>query len=177
MARVEVDEVELAKLQAGYALLDKAMRNPKTRRDTERVLKQIEPNVQTTEDMAAPYVEQVTKLEKKFDEFLDGFKSEKIDARLNDEFGQLRKSGWTDEGLEKLKKFQIDRSIPSPLDAAAAWERVNPPPKPQTPSSFSPSSWGIGSQDADDSMKLLWKDEDAWAEREAQRVWDEVTSG
>lgn len=169
----EVDDRELALLRSAHGILDKMYR--KNRHETEKLMKAVEPNVQTTADLAAPYIEKIDGLEKKFGEFVDTFKAERVDAKLNAEYDQLRADGWQPEGIEKLKKLQVERSIPSPLDAAAVWEKLNPPPKPQVPSTFAPQTWGIGAETNDDDLKLLFKDEDRWAEQEAQKAWDEAT--
>lgn len=171
----DISDQELANLRAAHTMLDKMYR--KDRRGTQRLMKAAEPQVTIDEDVAQPYIEELGALRKEFKEFVDTQKNERIDARLNDEFNALRKDGWTDDGLEKLKKFQIDRNIPSPLDAAAVWDRVNPPPKAQLPSSFSPTSWNLGASGGDDNLKLLWSDEDRWAEQEAQKAWDEAAAG
>lgn len=170
----EVDDRELALLRNAHGILDKMYR--KNRRETEKLMKAVEPNVTTTEDLAAPYVEQVSSLEKKFDTFVETFNNERVDNKLNEEYGRLRADGWTDDGIEKLKKLQVERRIPSPVDAAAVWEKLNPPPTPQIPSTFSPQGWGIGGKTEDADLKLLFSDEDAWAEREAQKAWDEATN-
>jgi hypothetical protein len=39
-----------------------------------------------------------------------------------------------------------------------------------------PSDWGFGRKTEDANTKLLWEDEDAWAEQEARRVWAEETA-
>ena len=171
----EISDQELATLRAAHGMLDKMYR--KDRRGTQKLMKAAEPTVTIDEDVAQPYIDELGALRKEFKDFLDTQKNERIDARLNEEFGALRKDGWTDEGIEKLKKFQIDRNIPSPLDAAAVWDKVNPPPKPQLPSSFSPTSWNLGSAGDDADLKLLWDNEDRWAEIEAQKAWDEAQSG
>ena len=99
---------------------------------------------------------------------------DKLDSKFNEQINQLRAEGYQDEGIEKVKKTMIEQSIPNAIAAAAYLEKINPPPKPLEVSGFSPTNWGFGGQDESESTKLLFKDEDAWAEREAKLAWDDA---
>ena len=165
----DIEDGHLRVLQGAHALMDKLMRNPKTRQEAERLIKQIEPSVTTTEDYAKPYIEKLDGMEKKLDAFLTGQSQREVDGVLNREYQALRDDGWTDEGLEKLKKFQVERNIPSPIDAAGAWERRFPA-APQQASILSSADWGFARDNADEMNNLLWKDEDAFADKEAFNV-------
>ena len=165
----DVEDGHLRVLQGAHALMDKLMRTPATRQQAETLIKQIEPSVTTTEDYAKPYIEKIDGLEKKLDTFLTEQKTREIDGVLGKEYQALLDDGWTYEGLEKLKKFQVERNIPSPIDAAGAWERRYPA-QPQQASILSSADWGFARDNADEMNSLLWKDEDAFADKEAFNV-------
>ena len=165
----DVDDAQLRILQGAHTLMDKLMRNPATRQQAERLIKQIEPSVTTTEDYAKPYIEELAGMRKELTTFLEGQKTREVDGVLNKEYAALRDDGWTQEGLEKLKAFQVERNIPSPIDAAGAWERRYPA-QPQQASILSSADWGFARDNADEMNNLLWKDEDAFADKEAFNV-------
>jgi len=171
----EISEEQLRILQGSKALLDKLLVSSKTRRQTEALIKEHFPDTQTSDDFAEPYVAEVRGLRKDLDEFKKELKGNKLDDRLAADIVHLKTDSggnWTDDGIEKLKKLMIEREIPSILDAAAVWDKRNPP-KPQEPSIMAPSDWGFGRKTEDKDLKLLWEDEDAWADQEARRVWAE----
>lgn len=167
----EISDEQLRVLNGSKALLDKLLTG-KTRRRQEQLIKEHFPDAQTTDDIAEPYTAEVKELKKAFEDFKTEFKGKTLDDRLEREIAQLKEQDWTDDGIEKLKKLMIEREIPSIIDAAAVWDRRNPP-KPQEPSIMAPNDWGFGRKTDDEDTKLLWNDEDAWAEKEARRVWAE----
>jgi len=174
---VDISEEQLRILNGSKALLDKLLTG-KTRRRQEQLIKEHYPETQTVDDVAAPYVEEITALRKDLDEFKKELKGNKLDERLFSDIDYLKSNAggnWTDDGIDKLKKFMVEREIPSIKDAAAVWERRNPP-APQTPSTFQPTDWGFGRKTEDPDVKLLWEDEDAWADQEARKAWNEETA-
>lgn len=171
----EVSDNDLRVLRGAHALLDQLMKNKDTRRDVEKSIKKLHPTVQTTDDLAEPYVSKLEGVEKKIDEFIQSQKDRELDGKLNGSFKQLRDAGYTDEGIEKIKKLMVDEQIANPEAAAAFWEKKNPP-KVQEPSLFAPHDWQINTGD-DNDTKLLFKDEDAWANREIQKVFSEIKAG
>jgi hypothetical protein len=173
----EISDEQLRILNGSKALLDKLL-SGKTRRRQEALIKEHFPETQTTDDIAEPYTAEVKELRKDFDDFRKELKGQKLDDRLYAEIDYLKSAeggNWTEDGVEKLKKFMVEREIPSIKDAAAVWDRNNPP-KAIEPSIMQPSDWGFGKKTEDANTKLLWEDEDAWAEQEARRVWAEETA-
>lgn len=172
----EIDEGTLAQLRGAHQLLDKLLRDPKTRHDAEKLVKVHRPDFPTTEDAAAPYLKQIKTLEDKLDKFLEAQTNAKQDAEAEGAFGRLRASGYTDEGIGKIKKLMADRTIPDVEAAAALFDKLNPAPPPQPPGLHS-TSWGIGDSTQDDDHKLLFENEDRWAEQEAHRAWKDTANG
>jgi hypothetical protein len=170
----EITDQELQVLRGSKNLLDKLL-SGKTKRQAEKLVKEHYPDVQTADDIAAPYVEELHALNKKFDDYVKDTKGSQLDSKLNRDIAMLKEDrSWTDEGIEKLKQMMIKEEIPSIVVAADAWEHRNPPVQ-QEPSIMAPTDWGFGRKTEDADLQLLFKDEDAWAEREAQRAWAEET--
>lgn len=169
----EISDQELQILRGSRALLDKLL-SPKTRRKVEPLIKEHFPEeVVTQDDILAPYTDEVKDLKKMFTEFVEGEKGKKLDDQLSRDIESLKNDrSFTEEGIEKLKKYMVERQLPSIMDAADLWEHRNPP-KQQEPSIMAPTDWGFGRKTDDKDLELLFKDEDAWAEREAQRAWNE----
>jgi hypothetical protein len=172
MPPVQLDEQQARILQGSKNVLDKMLQNPKTKYQAERLIKENFPDATTTVDRAAPFINRMNTIEAKLDTFIKGETDTRADARMNAAFDVLRGKpyNFTFEGIEKIKEVMVKEKIANPLAAAAWWEKQNPP-TPQEPSVFAPNSWGFNAfDDKDESSKLLWKDEDRWAEVEAGRA-------
>ena len=170
MGIMQVDENEYRALKGAHNLLDSLMKDQKLRPYTEKLIKAKHPNVQTSEDN--PIVSEFRSLQKEIRADKEERENERIQQKLDASFNKLRKEyNYTDEGIEKIKKIMVDESIPNPEAAAAYWEKRNPP-KAQEPSIYEPDSWGLNrGGESDENLKLLWSDEDAWANREIQRAF------
>lgn len=170
----EIDDAELDTLRKGRALLDELLRSPKTKRTVERQIKALHPDTIISDDFDEPLRDEIKGIGKKLDEFLTAQKTSADDAKLESAFDALRRDGgYSDEGIEKIKQVMKERTIPDPMAAAALYEKMNPPPKPQQPSSFAGTSWGFGAKTEEPDAKLLFEDEDAFAEKEASKFFQE----
>ena len=172
---IEISEEEARLLRGSKVLMDQLLKSPKTRRQAEKLVKELYPDTQTTDDIAAPYIEQMSGIEKKLDAFLKKQEVDEVEGKLNKDFDYLRNErSYTPDGIEKIKELMVKKSIPDAIAAADHWERLNPP-KPADPAGFQPTTWGFGHKTEDADLKLLFDDEDAWAEKTAKAVWDEET--
>ena len=172
---VEIPEDELRMLRGAKALQDSLLKDKRTRRKQEALVKELYPDTTTTDDLAAPYIEKLDALDKKLDKFFKDKEIDVIESKLAKDFDYLRNErSYTGEGIEKIKELMVKKSIPDAIAAADHWERQNPP-EPQAPAGFQPSSWGFGQPGDAADLKLLFSDEDAWAEKTAKSVWDEET--
>lgn len=169
---IEITEEEARLLRGSKTLMDQLLKSPKTRREAERLVKTLYPDTQTLDDAAAPYIERLDKTEKRLDEFLKGQQESKLEAKFESQVQALRDEGYTDEGIEKIKEIMVKEQIPNAIAASKLWDKQNPP-KAQEPAGFQPTGWGIGGTTEDADLQLLFKDEDAWAEKEARKVWAE----
>ena len=173
MTEVYMSEDEAKLLRGSKTLMDQLLKNPKTRRDAEKLVKTLYPDTTTTDDLAEPYVKRMEGLEAKLDEFFKRQDGEKLDAKLNAQLNELRTTrSYTEDGIERIKKVMVEKSIPDAIVAADHWERMNPPTA-NVESNFAPTDWGFGRKTDDKDLSLLFSDEDAWAEQEARKVWQE----
>lgn len=175
----EISDEDFKTLNAAKNLMDSLLRSPKTKRVTERAIKELHPDTVISEDFEAPLANEIKGIGEKLDKFLNSQAEREQDGKLNAAFDELRGPHWsfTDEGIEKVKKIMVERKIADPLAAAAYYERNNPKPEPQKPTSFHGLGWGIGAKTDDADTKLLFEDEDAWMEKQAMAHFNETTKG
>jgi hypothetical protein len=172
---VDIPEQELQVLRGAKALHDKLL-SGKTRQRQEALIKELYPDTPTLDDITEPTRKEVAELRKEFKDYIEGEKGRKLDTKLEADIAYLKETeDFTDEGIDRLKKLMIEREIPSIRDAAVLWNHAHPP-KPQEVSIMAPSDWGIGRKTEDPDLKLLFEDEDAWADKEARKAWSEETA-
>jgi hypothetical protein len=184
----EVADHELAVLRNSYGLLATMDNNPESKRLLEQALKVVKPEVVTEEEIAArlakPYIDEVKATQAQLQEFLDGQKARDeaqaaaaATSNVNAAFARLAKVGYQEDGLAKIKQLMLDRNIADPEAAAALFDKQNPPQEHQQPG-WTPQSWEIGSTASPSTdLKELFANEDAWADREAGRVLNEIRLG
>src|SRR5215831_3524545 len=170
----EVNDTDLARMLRAQKLVDELLRSPQTKRKFERTIKEIDPTFVGSDDFDEPIREEIKAIGDKLDSFLERHKTSEEDAKLEAAFSQLRTDGgFTDEGIDKIKKIMVDRNVADPFAAAAYYEKHNPPPAPQRPSSFNGLGWGFGAKTDDEDAKLLFDDEDAWTDKQVMAHFNE----
>jgi hypothetical protein len=172
----EITDQELNMLRSARQLLDQLMSSSKTKKGIQSLVKTLHPNVTTDDDMAkeivAPVQEKLEALEKWKKERED----KEIEGQFNSKFDALRKEGWTDDGIEKLKKLMVDRQNGDVDSAVALFEKQNPAPK-ETPEQLRSRGWADVPKGEEDVIKKLMTDENAWAREEATKVINEIRGG
>lgn len=169
MAKIEVDETEVAASQQLTRLFADVLNNPEARKKFLEAKKVARPNEPIPEiDAAKPVVDMVSGVEKKLDEFLAAQRKEKEEENSAKRVAEFTASwdrskaklkaeeGWLDDGLEKVESFAKDRGIPDFEAAAALWLKQNPPPSPTEPSGY--GRWDMfnaPSEGESDYMKKL----------------------
>ena len=147
MARktVEVDEEDLVRSEQLRNTLGAIMRNPKAKLLAQQAHKLVDPNAITPElDAATAQNDSISGAEKKINEFIAAQEKRDADkaeadrlAKLNSDFESGRRSlksqKWTDDGIKKLEEFMEQKGILDHEIAAAAFEKLHPPPTPVTP--------------------------------------------
>lgn len=160
MANVELDEVELQRLQRQDRTVHALMANPKAKKKIFEAYKEHDPNARIPElEIEAAAREPVTKLETEVSELRKQITDDKAErekeqrlAALNGsvESGmtKLRRAGWTDDGLTEVRKLMDERGILDPEIAAAYYEKQHPPQNPATPSGV--GGWNFMEAPAED---------------------------
>ena len=141
MADVTMPEAEANTLRAIKALMDKAWDNKDTGAPLRALLKKVQPDLKTPEDVTDSVIapvnaraEEAEKMAKATAERLDKFLAESKDKEdtttLRSELSAAQKKfGLDDEGLTKVMQRMKDKNNPD-VEAAAAWV-ASSAPKPQ----------------------------------------------
>src|SRR6185369_13997655 len=143
-----------------WVLLDSLLKNPDTRADTLKVMKKWNPKAVIPEiDAAAPYEKKLEDLSTKIEKALEKIENDKVDGQLSSKFDKLRAArGYTDEGLEKIKKIMVDEAIANPEIAANHFDSLQPKPEPAEPSGYFPTSF---IDESDKGTERWFQNEDA----------------
>jgi len=184
----EIDDAQLATLQRGMELLTQLSQNPATRREFERSVKKLRPEIETADDLAesyaAPVREEIKTVTSKIDAFLDAQAKREADAATaaadrtaEEAFGRLQKAGYTTEGLETIKGLMVQRNIADPEAAAALFDKLNPPQQLDGGGAWEPASYDIKSNAVDRDVEGLFADPEKWGDREVYNVLREMRSG
>lgn len=169
MPVVEIDEVELQRLKRVEGVVGTILKSPAARKHLAKAQKVVNP-----EDPLAKEADAVDPIEARFSDLAkanedlrkqiaDDKAEREQNAKLadlrkmrDDGFAKLRADRWTDDGLKKLEELMERKGILDPLDAAAIYERDNPPPAPITPSQV--GAWNflqLPNENADADLKAL----------------------
>lgn len=164
---VEVDEAEYNRMVALRTVAGKMVDNPSSRRLLEQAQKLVDPNAATPLlDQEAAQLAPIKEMEKNLNERVAKFEKERDDEkreatlaaiadRQTKGLAQLRKAGYTDEGVAAVQKLMEDKGLLDVEDAVAIFERANPPQMPSTPQGgMTGSAWGFADVNAD-SDKLI----------------------
>lgn len=174
MPMVEIDESELAALQGAYKTLNGMY--TKNRLETEKLAKAtFGDKIRTSEDDAAPILEPYKNRIEAMEKWKTDLEKSQKNWQENEQITTLRNQGYTEEGVEAIKKLMKDRNLPDPEVAAALFDKLNPP-QPSIPNGLQSNNWNFGATN-DDDLKELFKDEEAWADREAIKTFQEIRQG
>lgn len=180
---------EIALLERSHAMLLKLNGDPATRPLLEKAIKHHHPEVTTEEEagarILAPQIEAFTRDVatplmdelKAMREQRDAAAAAATETQLTEAFTDIRRTrGYTDDGIEAIKKLMVDKSIADPYAAAARFAELNPPASQEAPG-WTPSSWNIDQTVTDHDLKGLFANEDAWADNMAQKTLNEIRVG
>jgi len=142
---VEVDEDELAALRRVTNVVSTVMKHPKAAVLTEQALKLVNPEAKTPHlDAEIARTAPVDDVRKEFNDYKkeqadkeakreQDAKIAALNASVEEGYGRLRRAGWTDAGIEGVKKTMEERGIIDVDIAAAYYEKQHPPQAPLTP--------------------------------------------
>ena len=145
MPMVEVDEAELLEARRMRGVLAKITADPKRKARLELLHKEVDPTVPTpTNDMLKPVDDAVTAVSKQIADLTKQLADEKaeterqrnlaaLSGRVDAGLADLKRAGWMDEGIAKVKAIMEEKGLLDVDDAVAIFERRNPPPAPIAP--------------------------------------------
>ena len=180
----EIDDNELTQLRGAKRLLD-TLQTGKTKREFDKLVKVHHPEYAPTvqrEEIDEIEKNAVAAAKKIWDDERAAERKEKAEKAFQDQINALRLSkdnpdGYTDEGVQEIIKIMKERTIPDVEAARLVFEKQNPA-KPEPPAGFAGTSWNFGApKNADENLKLLYSDPDAWADQEAIKVVNEARRG
>lgn len=164
MPMIEVDENEFRHSQQLRQVLSKVLEHPKAGVLAEQALKMVDPNAATPRlDRMNQIQEPLSEAQKQINELKDQIAADKaerekheklaaISAKVESGKSQLRREGWTEEGIKGVEKIMEDRGLLDPLDAAAIFEKQHPPAMPASPSGV--GAWNFMDQVAEGEQDL-----------------------
>lgn len=182
----EIDDATLAQFQALQKLVADMQADPEARRQMDRAIKKVRPNVETEEDVAekyrAPVMEELkavrddlaahkAEIAKREQDWADGEENRRMHAA----FADLRRTGgYTDDGVKEIADMMLKRKIADPYAAAALYDKQHPAaPEIQT-SSYEPTSWKIG---PDDDVKRWFTDANGMEADQIRAALNDVRAG
>lgn len=146
MAIAEIDEETLMRYRGLEGAVNKILAHPEAAKLVEKAHKLVEPSARTPRtDAMAPIETELEALRKERSEWKSERELEKqqretdnkisaMQARIDSGFAELRRDGWTQEGLDGVRKLMDDEGIMNPRIAADHFEKLHPPSAPATPS-------------------------------------------
>ena len=160
MPNVELDEVELQRLQKQDRTVHALMANPKSKKKIFEAYKEANPDARIPElemeEAARAPVAELAKTVKELQTNIETDKAERekearlaaLNGSVESGMAKLRKAGWTDDGLVEVRKLMDERGIIDPEIAAAYYEKQHPPQTPATPSGV--GGWDFMAAPAED---------------------------
>lgn len=160
----EISEEELTRLRNAENVVRSILSNDEAAVLAERALKMVNPNAQTPRlDRHAKQNEPIDKLQKEINdlknEIAERDRKAENDAKLNQVastwdsgIAELRRDGWTDQGIEALKDIRDKKGLLDPMDCATIYLRDHPPSTPATPGGGS-GPWNFMEAPAADANK------------------------
>lgn len=163
--------------EMALALHNALISDPKTRKQTLKLIKQKFPDATIPEiDAAAPVETELGELRKMVTDLTATIKNEREDAKIAGRFDTLKSSrGYTDEGLQGIQKLMVEKSIADPEAAADHYDRINYKPEPIQPMAYS-GSRAFNTPDSD-AMKGWLENPDNMVDSIIGEVLTESRSG
>lgn len=189
MPMVEIDEAEVRRYQTLGRTVQTILRHPQAKLLVQQAHKMVDANAVTPElDQLQVVNTPIVELNKKLDTFITESQKQtqerdqktRIDALQSQHstgIAQLRRDGWTDEGIKGVETLMQEKGLLDPLDAAAIYEKAHPPQVPATPSGSGAWNFAEGvTDDMADIKKLLDTkgDNDLVVEKMAHGILNEM---
>ena len=168
MPMVEIDEVELQRSRQARKFIEDIWNNPKAKRKLLEAQREVKPDDPLVKELERPdpYQSEILALRKEMEDERKAraeaeakreqdSKIERLRSVKDTGIAELRRAGWTDKGIEGVEKIMEEKGILDPLDAAAIWEKHNPPPTPVTPNAYGGWNFLETSDEKNEDLKKL----------------------
>lgn len=164
MPKVEVDEDELVRDRKLRAVVAKIYSNPKAKLLLQQAHKEVDPEAQTPDlDAQKPIDDAISGIKQELTTFINETKKEKqereererLDAlnnRVASGMADLKRQGWTEDGLKGVRELMDKHGILDPEIAASHYEKLHPPPTPATPGGN--GAWNFMEMPSEDDVDL-----------------------
>lgn len=192
MPNIEIDEAEFLRLQKLNNFSHAMLQNPESAKLLEKAAKLVDPNIKTPRlDQEAAIQNPMQKMEAEMaalrKEMTDRDAAtttaqtlRALELKRDEGMRDLRRQGWTDEGIKAVEKLMDEKGLLDPLDAAAIHEKYHPPASVSMPGAT--GGWNFMDQMADDSDADLKKlietkgDSEPVADHIARKALTEIRS-
>lgn len=166
MAVREIDEEDFLRNEKLRAEVAKIWANPEARKVMQRAQKLADPKAVTPdldrEEQESERLKGVTQSVDEMKKMLADERAERerekaaaaLQTKIDAGIAKLRQQGWTEEGIDGVRKLMHEKGLPDPEDAAILFERLHPP---ATPIASGSSSFFdiVNPPDNDDFVKAL----------------------
>ena len=148
MPSVQIDETELLQYRQLHGAAAAILANPEARKLLHKAQRIVNPNARIPEVEAEERVqaevggvrEELAKISQQLaadrTEREAAGRAAELNAGWDRQKADLRRRGFTDEGLAKIEAHAIEQGIPNLRAAANDYIALNPPPEPNAPSGF-----------------------------------------
>ena len=174
MAKVEIDETELATYRQVFSAVRQGLANPKTRPKLLEVQAELTPEAVSPEVTFRSSLDELkTEVLSEIGKLREETAKDKADREERDSRSQLnarwaesqmaaRTAGYTAEGLEKLERFMEEHGVADHRIAIPAFEKENPPAQPVSTGGQRWDFFGAKETRPPDLNALLEGNEDAF---------------
>lgn len=163
---------QLESIQWGN-LARKMVTDKKTKSAFEKLAKQVAPEIETSEDLAAPLLSPLQDEIKALRGELNGIKEAGAEWNKQEKISALRKAGYTDEGLTKIQEIAVAKGLDLD-DAAAIFDKTNPVAKTRvngvSSQNFGNDLFNLQGENTKDKLDMLFNDPDAFMAAEVNAV-------
>jgi hypothetical protein len=191
MAKIEIEESELANLQRVNSVAALIGKNPKARALLQEAVAIAAPDEAGSEHaIRREFSEQFSGVTKKIDDFIEAQNKEREERKADEARrelegrwargrAELREAGYNDEGIASVEKLMEQEGVPSHKAAAALHEKLHPPPEPVV-AGGSRWNWFDRNAEAENDTAynaLMNGDDEGWLARSIPAALKEVRGG
>lgn len=164
MPKVEVDEDELVRDRKLRAVVAKIYSNPKAKLLLQQAHKEVDPEAQTPDlDAQKPIDDAISGMKQELSNFIAETKKEKaeredrerlesLNGRITSGLADLKRQGWTEQGIKGVQELMEKYGIVDPEIAASHYEKLHPPATPAMPGGT--GAWNFLEMPAEDDVDL-----------------------